>query len=58
MNTSHCMADRTAGAEETAATETAGKEWPQRDKCANQIKKCNSTCRERERDEQAYEHHV
>jgi len=30
MNTSHCMADRTAGAEETAATETAGKEWPQR----------------------------
>ena len=30
MNTSHCIADRTAGAEETAATETAGKEWPQR----------------------------
>jgi len=29
-----------------------------RDKCANQIKKCNSMCRERERDEQAYEHHV
>ena len=30
MNTSHSIADRTAGAEETAATETAEKGWPKR----------------------------